>query len=188
MEQMSSVKKSTFCALCIALCLVLPPAFHALGAGAIFLPMHLPVFVCALICGWGYGIFCGIAGCVLSSMLTGMPTVAALPAFSVELAVYGLVAGLLFHKIRTGNTYTDIYLSLIPAMLLGRIAAGVVNAWIFTRGIVYSMAMWASAYFLTSWPGTVLILVFVPVLIVSLMRAHLIPNRYQEEKKEQKPA
>ena len=32
MEQMSSVKKSTFCALCIALCLVLPPVFHAIEA------------------------------------------------------------------------------------------------------------------------------------------------------------
>ena len=98
MEQMSSVKKSSFCALCIALCLVLPPVFHAIGAGAIFLPMHLPVFVCALICGWGYGIFCGVAGCILSSLLTGMPTVASLPAMGTELAVYGLVAGLLFKK------------------------------------------------------------------------------------------
>ena len=165
MEQMSSVKKSSFCALCIALCLVLPPVFHAIGAGAIFLPMHLPVFVCALICGWGYGIFCGVAGCILSSLLTGMPTVASLPAMGTELAVYGLVAGL----------------------LLGRVAAGIVNAWIFARGVAYSMALWASAYFLTSWPGTVLILIFVPILIVSLMRARLIPNRYAD-KKERKPA
>ena len=187
MEQMSSVKKSSFCALCIALCLVLPPVFHAIGAGAIFLPMHLPVFVCALICGWGYGIFCGVAGCILSSLLTGMPTVASLPAMGTALAVYGLVAGLLFKTIRTGNIYKDLYLSLIPAMLLGRVAAGIVNAWIFAQGVAYSMALWASAYFLTSWPGTVLILIFVPILIVSLMRARLIPNRYAD-KKERKPA
>ena len=49
MKQMSSVKKSTLCALCIALCIVLPVAFHALGVGAVFLPMHIPVFLCALI-------------------------------------------------------------------------------------------------------------------------------------------
>ena len=72
-------------------------------------------------------------------------------------------------------------------MLLGRVAAGIVNAWIFARGVAYSMALWASAYFLTSWPGTVLILIFVPILIVSLMRARLIPNRYAD-KKERKPA
>ena len=53
MSKMSSVRRSTICALCIALCIVLPVAFHALGVGAVFLPMHIPVFLCALTCGWG---------------------------------------------------------------------------------------------------------------------------------------
>ena len=57
MSKMSSVRRSTICALCIALCIVLPVAFHALGVGAVFLPMHIPVFLCALTCGWEDGIF-----------------------------------------------------------------------------------------------------------------------------------
>ena len=178
MSKMSSVRRSTICALCIALCIVLPVAFHALGVGAVFLPMHIPVFLCALTCGWGYGMFCGIAGCVLSSLLTGMPTITGLPAMAAELAIYGLITGLLIQIIHTKNVYADLYLSVVAAMILGRVAAGVTNALIFARGVTYSLAMWASAYLFTSWPGTILILIAVPALILALMRAKLIPERY----------
>jgi hypothetical protein len=85
MREMSSVKKSTICALCIALCYVLPMAFHAINLGSVFSPMHLPVFICGLICGGGYGLFCGIVGPIISCLLTGMPTVAGLPTMAVEL-------------------------------------------------------------------------------------------------------
>ena len=185
MKQMSSVKKSTLCALCIALCIVLPVAFHALGVGAVFLPMHIPVFLCALTCGWAYGMFCGAAGCALSSLLTGMPTVTGLPAMAAELAIYGLITGLLYRFIRTKNAYADLLISVIAAMILGRVAAGAINALIFARGVTYSLAMWVSAYLFTSWPGTVLILISVPALIAALMRAGLIPERYP--KQEAKP-
>ena len=42
---MSNVKKICICAFCMALCCVLPPAFHAVGLGAVFSPMHLPVLL-----------------------------------------------------------------------------------------------------------------------------------------------
>ena len=50
---MSTVKKSIITAVCIALCYVLPLLFHGIqGAGQIFCPMHIPVFLCGLVCGW----------------------------------------------------------------------------------------------------------------------------------------
>ena len=49
--ELSSVKRACICALCTALCYVLPLAFHALGMGSTLLPMHLPVLLCGLICG-----------------------------------------------------------------------------------------------------------------------------------------
>ena len=44
------IKKTVITALCVALCIVLPMAFHAVkNAGTIFLPMHIPVLLCGLI-------------------------------------------------------------------------------------------------------------------------------------------
>ena len=44
MKKTVNAKNLAFCALCIALCVVLPMAFHAIAnAGMIFLPMHIPV-------------------------------------------------------------------------------------------------------------------------------------------------
>ena len=52
MKKTISAKNLAFCALCIALCVVLPMAFHAIAnAGPIFLPMHIPVLLCGLACG-----------------------------------------------------------------------------------------------------------------------------------------
>ena len=45
----SHTKNLVLTAFCIALCIVLPMAFHAIGAGATFLPMHIPVLLCGLL-------------------------------------------------------------------------------------------------------------------------------------------
>ena len=98
MNTMSSVRRASVCAMCIALCYVLPLAFHALAAGSMLSPMHIPVLLCGIICGPGYGVFCGIAGPVLSSVLSGMPSATGLIAMVPELLTYGLVCGLLMRK------------------------------------------------------------------------------------------
>ena len=39
-------------AMCAALCVLLPMAFHAIpNAGSIFLPMHIPILLCGSLCG-----------------------------------------------------------------------------------------------------------------------------------------
>ena len=57
----SITKKLVSCALCIALGVLLPMAFHVIpNAGSIFLPMHIPVLICGLFCGWPYGLVAGL--------------------------------------------------------------------------------------------------------------------------------
>lgn len=52
MKKITAVKKSIITAVCIALSVVLPQAFHAIpNAGAVYSPMHIPVLLCGLICG-----------------------------------------------------------------------------------------------------------------------------------------
>lgn len=178
MQKMSNVKKSIITAVCIALCYVIPLMFHGIqNAGNIFCPMHIPVFICGLICGWQFGLLCGIAGPALSSALSGMPPVAILPSMMVELAAYGTAAGLMMKLVRTKSTYADLYISLIAAIVCGRVLAGLAKALIFARGS-YSMSAWIAGSVVTSWPGTVIQLVFIPTIVFALMKSHLIPERY----------
>ncbi len=175
---MTTTKKSVLTAVFIALCVVLPMAFHSIqNAGSIFLPMHIPVLLCGLICGWQYGFITGIAGPVLSSLFTGMPPMAYLPSMIVELSVYGLVTGLMMKFVHTKNLYADLYISLISALITGRIVAGIARALIFARGS-YSMAAWATSYFVTGLPGIIIQLAIIPTLIFAIQKARLIPARY----------
>lgn len=178
MSKMSRTKSLMMTALCIALCVVLPMALHSIPkAGIIFGPMHLPVLLCGLVCGWQFGLLCGLVGPLLSSLLTGMPAAAMLPGMMLELAVYGLVAGILVRVVHTGKIYLDLYISLIAAMLAGRILAGIANALIFTPG-GYSLTVWATSYFVTSLPGIVIQLLLIPSIVFALMKAKLVPMRY----------
>lgn len=175
---MTEVKKAIITAVCMALCVVLPLAFHAVpNAGSIYLPMHIPVLLCGLICGWGYGLACGVVGPLLSSLFTGMPPAAVLPAMVIELAVYGVIAGLGMLLIRTKKVTADLYISLVLAMLTGRIVAGATRALIFAVGET-TMATWATSYFITSLPGIVIQLILIPAIVIALERARLIPRRY----------
>lgn len=181
MQKMSAVKKSIITAVCIALCVVLPQAFHAVpNAGAIYLPMHIPVLLCGLICGWSYGLLCGLAGPALSALLTGMPPAAVLPGMLVECGVYGLAAGLLMQLLRTKHLYADLYISLAAAMLLGRVVSGIAKALIFSAGS-YSMVSWVAGSFVTALPGIVIQLALLPSIVYALMRARLIPQRYPKD-------
>ena len=174
---LSSIKRLTLTALCIALCVVVPMAFHVIpNAGAVMLPMHIPVLLCGLVCGWQYGLLCGIMGPLVSSVLTGMPPAAMLPGMMVECGMYGCVGGLMMDRVRTGSLYADLYISLPVAMLMGRVISGIVKALILTPGL--SFTAWATASFVTALPGISIQLILLPTLIVALTRASLIPGRY----------
>ncbi len=174
------VRSIVITAMCTAMCVVLPVAFHFIpNAGNTLSPIHIPVLLCGLICGPVWGMACGIAGPLLSSAITSMPPMAYLPPMLVECAVYGLCAGLVMRLVRTGRLYGDLYISLLVSMLLGRVVAGAARALIFAAG-EYSFTVWATAYFVTSLPGIVIHLLLIPSLVVALQAAGLIERRYKK--------
>lgn len=176
---LSSVKKLTVCGVCVALCAVLPPVFHMVGLGSVLSPMHIPVLLCGLVCGWPYGAFCGVAGPLAAHLINGTPPAAMLVSMVPELLVYGLVCGLLVKLIHTGNLYADLYCALVPAMLAGRVVGGAARAlFMMGGGERYTLAMWAGAYLVQAVPGIILHLILVPALVVMLAKAGLIPSRY----------
>lgn len=185
MKKLTHVKRTTLCAVCIALCCILPLAFHAFSLGVSLSPMHIPVLLCGLLCGGSYGAFCGIAGPLLSSLVSGMPGVTGLVTMIPELAVYGLSAGLLMKLVRTKNAYADTYISLAAAMLIGRIAGGIASYIFYTffvPGGSFTVALWAANYFVAAVPGIVCHLIVVPILVFTLTKAGLVPARYPKIK------
>lgn len=177
MKTRSSIRNLTMAAVCVALCVVLPIAFHSIpDAGTVFLPMHIPVLICGMICGWPYGLLCGLMGPLVSSALTGMPPIAILPAMMVECGTYGLVSGLVLKVIRTQHTYADLYIAQIMAMLAGRVVSGIAKALIFSPGM--ALSAWVTASFITALPGILIQLIFLPSVVCTLMKAKVIPQRY----------
>ena len=167
---MFTIKKTVTTAMFIAIGVVLPIMFHSIpNVGRVFLPMHIPVLLAGIICGFPYGIICGILTPLLSHFTTGMPPAAHLPSMVCELAAYGAVSSLLIKYARVKSAYINIYIALIGAMLSGRVFYGVLNALIFNAG-KYSMGMWLSAAFVTALPGIAVQLVFIPVIVIALKK------------------
>ena len=144
--------------------------------GQMLLPMHFPVFLCGLICGWKYGAAVGFLLPLTRSLIFGMPVLypTAL-GMTVELAVYGLVVGLCYGLSKKKGICT-VYISLLAAMVLGRIAWGLMQ--ILLLGIQdtgFSLsAFWAGAI-LNAIPGIILQLILIPATILALTKARLLP-------------
>lgn len=178
LNKMSRVKQSVITAVCIAMCVVLPLAFHSIPkAGVIYCPMHIPVLICGLVCDWQFCLVCGIFGPVISGVITGMPDISSLPSMIIELVIYSVVCALLMKVVHTKKVYADLYISLVSSMLAGRVAAGIVKALIFARGSI-TVATWAATYFVTCLPAIIIQLTVIPAIYFALQKANLIPARY----------
>jgi niacin transporter len=154
--------------LLLATGVVFPFVFHQFGiAGRIFLPMHVPVFLAGMVLGPGAGLLVGALSPGLSAVMTGVPPAALAIPMTPELAVYGLVSGLLFR-----GTRTSLYISLLGAMILGRIVwipmAMFIAPLLGFRGRTLAVALAAQA---VGWPGIVIQLMFVPPIVMKLRGA-----------------
>lgn len=95
-------------------------------------------------------------------------------AMAFELAGFGCLAGLLFRLFPFKNIIR-IYLSLIGAMLGGRIIYGLVC--IPLMGIAkvpYSFKIFFASTVIEALPGIILQLILIPVVLLALQRVNLI--------------
>ena len=164
----------------LALGVLFPLLFHAVGLGSQFSPMHLPVLLAGMICGPLSGLIVGFLAPFISSLVSGMPPVFPMAvAMAFELAVYGFVAGLLMCVFSESRNKTlknlNIVLSLLVAMIAGRCVYGAVM-WILTaiQGGPYTFAVFIGAVLLDSWPGWLLQLLAVPAVMYVLKSAHIL--------------
>ncbi len=162
-------------AMCLALALVLPFLTGQIPEiGQALAPMHLPVLLCGYICGSVWGAAVGFTAPLLRTALFGMPPfpTAAVP-MAFELAVYGLMTGLLFKLLPKRNIY--IYVSLIGAMVSGRIVWGIVK-FIMTvvKSGIFTFAAFIAGTVTTAIPGIICQIVLVPLIVIALKRAKVI--------------
>lgn len=171
-----NTKKLVYSAMFLAIGVILPQAFHAIpDAGSVFLPMHIPVLLAGFVVGPWWGLAVGILTPILSHLIFHMPAAMVLPGMIGELAVYGLMTGLLSRRIRMTNATARIYVVLILSMLSGRVAAGLLNALIFRVGN-YSLPIWLTGSFVTALPGIIIQLILIPVVVMALRKAGRIPE------------
>lgn len=173
---MKSTKKLTLAAVFLALGLILPFFTGQIQEiGNKLLPMHIPVMLCGIVCGPQYGLLIGFVTPLLRSILFSMPVFTNAIGMAFELATYGAIIGILYHKLI--KTKIRIYISLLAAMLAGRVVWGITS--IIIHGITKSTFTWQmfmGGALLNAIPGIILQLVLIPILMLALEKSGVLRN------------
>ena len=165
----TGLRRMILAALFLALALVLPLLTGQIQQiGNALCPMHIPVLLCGFFCGPWYALAVGCIAPLLRFALFGMPVI--MPtglAMCFELGTYGLTAGLLYRLLPKKKPY--IYVSLIGAMLAGRLVWGVARTVIFgLGGSSFGWTAFLAGAFLNAIPGIILQLILIPILVMAL--------------------
>ncbi len=177
------LKKLLLSAMFIAIGLVLPFLTGQIEEiGNLLLPMHIPVMLCGLILGWQYGLVVGFITPLLRSLIFSMP--AMYPnavSMMFELATYGSVVGFLYLNGKWQCTKT-LYRAMIISMIAGRAVWGVVQT-VLLGFDGFTLKMFISGALLNAIPGILLQLVLIPIIMVALKKAKLVPLIKSKDKK-----
>lgn len=171
-----TTRKITLSAMFIAVGMLLPLLTGQIPQiGSMLLPMHIPVFLCGLICGWQYGAVTGFVLPLLRSAVFGAPAMFPMAvSMALELMTYGLVAGLLY-GISRHQCIIALYRSMIAAMLSGRAVYGLAMLIIMgVQGETYTWSAFFGSIFLKAIPGIVIQLTLIPAIMLALHKTGLV--------------
>lgn len=168
MYEKNNTKRLIIAGLLLAIGIIIPMIFHTTGIpGTVFLPMHIPVLIGGFLLPPYLALLLGILTPILNSLIAGMPPLFPMAVIMVfELGIYGLVASVLYRKLRLPSV-----IALIISMIAGRIAAGVV---VFILAAFFAVQMDPMTFIIggvtTGIPGIIIQLVLIPSLIYSIVR------------------
>lgn len=171
----SATRDLVLAALFLALAFVLPMITgHVPQVGNMLCPMHFPILLCGFVLGGPWGLAVGFIAPLVRSVLFGMPPMFPIAiAMAFELAAYGLVSGVLWHKVK--HTVPMMYASLASAMVAGRLVWGAVRFVLAgLTGSSFPFSAFLSGALLTAVPGIVAQLVLIPLILVALQKAKVI--------------
>ena len=182
MVKRKNILNLTLAAMFMAIGIVLPFFTGQIPQiGKMLLPMHIPVLLCGLICGWQYGLIVGFVMPFLRYSMFGMPVLFPTGiSMAFELATYGMASGLFYSRSRW-QCVISLYRSMVAAMLAGRIV------WAFVQMVLlgtgeggFTLQMFMAGAFLNTVPGIILQLVLIPGIMVALNRTVLV--QYTEKR------
>ena len=174
----NKILKMVLAALFLAIAYVLPFFTGQIPeVGAMLCPMHIPVLLCGFICGWNWGLLVGFIALLLRSVALGMPPMfptAICMAF--ELATYGAIAGIMHKKLSSKKWY--VYLSLIIAMIAGRIVwGGAMYICMGIKGGAFTLAAFFAGAITNAIPGIIVQLVLIPIIVIMLEKAKVLKSK-----------
>lgn len=172
-----NLRKLVLAAACLALCLLLPFLTGQIPQiGTMLAPMHLPVLLCGFLCGPLHGVLVGAVAPLLRYALFGAPVIFPMGiSMSFELMTYGLVTGLLYQLLPKKLPY--LYVSLVGAMLSGRVVWGCVRALLSGASEApFTWQAFLAGAFTSAIPGIILQLILVPALVLALRKAKLMED------------
>ena len=175
MRKTNNIKSMTSAAIFLALCMLLPFLIGQIPTiGSLISPMHIPVLLAGFVCGPWWAMAVGFIAPLLRAMIFGMPPLfPTAVAMAFELATYGLVAGLLYTKLK--KTTANIYIALIGAMLVGRVVWGIVMALLLGTGEGgFTFAAFIAGAFTNAIPGIIIHIILIPVIVLALRKANLL--------------
>lgn len=136
--------------------------------GAMLCPMHIPVLLCGFFCGWPWGLIIGLLAPLLRSLTLGMPPLfptAVCMAF--ELATYGAVVAFLHRYLPKKKI--SIYISLLLAMLAGRVIWGIAMfVCMGLSGGEFGFYAFLSGAVINALPGIAVQIILIPLLVIML--------------------
>lgn len=174
---MNKNKKLTISALFLSIDLLLPFLTGQIPQiGSMLSPMHIPVLLCGFICGWPYAAIIGLVAPSMRFLMFGMPPLFPVGlAMTFELCAYGFASGFLYKKLPKKNI--NIYVSLIIAMIFGRIVWGISMYLISAFTMVkFSLSIFMTGAFINAVPGIIVQIIVIPALLIALKRTKSIAN------------
>lgn len=168
MYERNYVKRLVIAGLLLAIGIIIPYIFHASGIPeTVFSPMHISVLLGGFLLPAHLAISLGLLTPLLNSLITGMPELFPIGIIMIfELGFYGLIASLLYRKVRLPSV-----LALILSMIGGRIIAGIT---VFVLVGLFAVKLDPIAFIVAGvtigLPGIIMQLILIPVLIHSITR------------------
>lgn len=167
-------KKIVLTGVFLALCLILPFFTGQIPQiGSMLSPMHIPVFICGLVCGWPYAAIIGFIAPLLRHGMFYMPPLITAIAMAFELFAYGGFTALFSKILPKKPEY--IYVSLILSMIFGRFVWGTARYIIaLLTHSEFTIAAFISGAFITALPGIICHLIIVPLVVIAIRKSGVI--------------
>ena len=166
-ERREELRRLVYSALFLALAFLLPfVTANNRALSALISPMHIPAFLCGLVCGPGWGAAVGCCAPLIRSVALGMPPVTMAVCMAFELAVYGFLSGLMRRVLPKKLPW--LYVSIVIAMIAGRLVYCLVAMKIME--IEQAFLAYFASQFVSTWLGILIHLALVPPIVLAIER------------------